>query len=79
MFKLSLGSFGAFPIFADLVHAVSRKRLMVERNGPKFGPWGKYLVYDGVLLTVRCSSSVRGHSVHFRFLLTLYMLYLGND
>ena len=27
-------------IFADLVHAVSRKRLIVERNGPKFGPRG---------------------------------------
>ena len=32
----SLGSFGAFLIFAGLVH-VSRKRLIVERNGPKFG------------------------------------------
>ncbi len=35
LFKFSLGSFGAFPIFDDLV---SRKRLVVEQNGPKFGP-----------------------------------------
>ncbi len=27
-----LGSFGALPIFADLVHVVSRKQLIVERN-----------------------------------------------
>ncbi len=40
MFEFSLGSFGAFPIFADLVH-VSWKRLIVERNGPKFGPKGQ--------------------------------------
>ncbi len=31
--KFSLGSFGAFLFFDDLV---SQKRLVVERNGPKF-------------------------------------------
>ena len=69
MFKVSLGSFDAFPIFGDLV---SRKRLIVERNGRKFGPRGPYKV----VLTVKCSRSVWGHSVHIRFLPTLYMLYL---
>ena len=34
-FKLSLGSFSAFPIFSNLV---SQKRLVVEQNGPKLGP-----------------------------------------
>ena len=42
MFKFSLGSFGAFQIFADLV---SRKRLIVERNGQNLDLRGKYLVY----------------------------------
>ena len=41
--KFSLGSFGAFPIFDDLVH-VYRKRLIVERNRAKCGLWGKFLV-----------------------------------
>ncbi len=36
VFKFSLGSFVAFPIFADPVYVVSRKRLIVEQNGPKF-------------------------------------------
>ncbi len=35
VFKFTLGSFGTFPFLDDLV---SRKRLVVERNGPKFGP-----------------------------------------
>ncbi len=38
--SFSMGSFGAFPIFADLVDVVSRKGLIVERNGRKFGPQG---------------------------------------
>ena len=37
VFKFSLGSFGAFPFFDDLV---SRKWLVVQQNGPKFGPVG---------------------------------------
>ncbi len=40
MSTFSFGSFGAFPVFADLVHVVSRKRLIVEPNGPNFGPQG---------------------------------------
>ena len=33
MLKFSLAPFsGAFPIFTDLVHVVSRKRLIVERT-----------------------------------------------
>ena len=43
VFKLSLGSFGAFPFFDDLV---SRKWLVVERNGAKFGPLGVYSTFD---------------------------------
>ena len=39
-----LGSFGAFPIFDNLV---SRKRLVVERNRVKFGLRGEYSVYTG--------------------------------
>ena len=36
---------------------------------------GKYLVYIDyrILLTVKCSSSVWGYSVHFLFLMTLYL------
>ncbi len=44
MVKVILGSFGAFPIFDN---RVSRKRLVVERNGEKFGPRGEYSVYTG--------------------------------
>ncbi len=51
MFQFSLGSFGVLLIFDDLV---SRKRLAVEQNGPKFVTLG-YLVYR-VLLTGKCSS-----------------------
>ncbi len=58
------------------------KPLVVQRNRPKFGPEGGtftvvYIMYR-VLLTVKCSSSVWCHSVHFQFSLILYMLYLGN-
>ena len=113
MFKFSVGSFGAFSIFDDLVF---RKRLVVERNGrnldlrgkslvyieyfcllsvqgqfrviqcisnfcqpcisktasrrakwTKFGHQGQVLSVYRVLLTVKCSRSAWGHSVHFRF------------
>ena len=66
MFKFSLGSFGAFPIFGDLVNVVSWKRLIAERHRPKFGPQ-QYLVQIRVPLTVKRSSSLWGHSVHLRF------------
>ena len=72
MLKFSLGSYSGFPIFADLVH-VSRKRLIVERNGAKFGPQVSISAYR-VLLTVKCSMSVGGYSVLFQFLTTLYLL-----
>ncbi len=54
--SVHLGSFGAFPIF--LVHVVSQKRLIVECNGPKFGPRGLLFSVYRVLLTDKCSSSV---------------------
>ena len=71
MFKFSLESLGAFPYFADRVDVVSRKRLIVEQNGPKFGPQGEVFCVYRVLLTVKYSSSVWGHSVHFHISLTL--------
>ena len=73
MFKFSLGSSGAFPIIDDLV---SHKRLVVEQNRPKIGPQAYVFSVYGVLLTVKCSNSVWGHSVHFRFLTILYMYLL---
>ena len=51
---------------SDFNDLVSRKRL--------------FSVYRVLLtLTVKCSILVWGHSVHFRFSPTLYMLYLGNE
>ena len=58
MFKFSLGSFGTFPIFADLVHVVSRKRLTVEQNGPNFGPLGEIFSVHRVILTVQVQFGV---------------------
>ncbi len=45
LFKFSLGSFRAFPIFADLDHVVSRKWLTVEGKDQNLGLMGKYHVY----------------------------------
>ena len=43
MFKTSLGSLGAFLSFGELI---SRKAVVVEQNGPKYGPIrGKFLVH----------------------------------
>ncbi len=44
MIKVILGSFSVFPIFEK---PVSRKRLVVERNGVKFGRRGEYSVCTG--------------------------------
>ncbi len=55
MFNFSLGLFCAFPIFADLVHVVSRQRAIGERNGPSFGPQGYAFSVYRVRLTVKCS------------------------
>ena len=52
MFNFSLGSFCAFQIFDDLV---SRKRLVVERNRPKFEPLGQVFSVCRVVLTVKCA------------------------
>ncbi len=68
MSNLSLGSFGAFPIFDGLM---SRIRLVVEQNGQNLdlkGTWSKYLVhikYIGLLriqvhfVVIRCISDFR--------------------
>ncbi len=54
MFKFSLGSFGAFPFFGELI---SRKLVFVEQKGQKIQPHRK--VFTGsacrVLLTVKFS------------------------
>ena len=62
-----LGSFGPFPIFADLVHIVISE--MANRRAKRTKLWvsGVSIKCIKVLLTVECSSSVWGHSVHFRF------------
>ena len=44
MFKFSVGSLGAFPIFDD---HVSRKGLVEERTDQNLGPRDKYTVYMG--------------------------------
>ncbi len=74
MFKFSLGSFSAFPIFTDLVHVVSRKRLIVEWNGPKFGSQGWVFSVYRVLLTVKSSKSSLGSFSAFPIFMTLYLL-----
>ena len=65
--------FGVICYFSDRVHVVSRKRLIIERNGPNLGLRGKYLVCIEYL-TVKCSSSVWGHSVHFYDLVSTFDL-----
>ena len=47
MFKVTLGSFGAFPISGDLVHVVSGKWLIVEETDQNLGLSGKHLVCTG--------------------------------
>ncbi len=73
MFKFSLESFDALPIFVDLVH-VSRKRLVVERNGPNFGPQGYVFDVYIVRLTVNCSSSVWGYFAYFRISASVHVV-----
>ena len=58
MFKFSLRSFGAFTIFGNLIHVVSRKRLIVERNGAKFRPQGQEFSVYGLLLKIQGHSDV---------------------
>ncbi len=70
MLEVILGSFSAFPFFNKLA---SQKQLVVERNGVKFGPWGWAFTVCRTLLTVKWLRAFWGHSVHFRFLTTLYL------
>ncbi len=58
-----------FPIFDNLV---SYKRLIVERNGLKFGPRVSFNIYR-VLLKVKFSNSLWCHSVHSHILTTFYL------
>ncbi len=61
--------------FRFLTTFVSQKRLVAERNGPKFVPEVYMHVFSvyRVILTVKCSSSVWGHSVHLSYSATLYL------
>ncbi len=70
MFKVTLRSYGAFPIFNNFV---PRKRLVVDWNGRTIGPLGQVFSVYRLFLTVKCSKSVWGHSVHFWFSTTLYL------
>ncbi len=64
MLNVILGSFGAFPIFENLV---SRKQLLIERNRVKFGPQGwEFSVYR-ILVKLNASDNSGGHSVYFWF------------
>ena len=67
---VQFGVIRCIPIFNDLL---SQKRLVLERNGPKFGPQRQLYSIPRVRLTVKCSCSVWGHLLHFRFLTTLYL------
>ena len=64
-----LRSFDAFSIFDNLV---SWKWLIVEQNGHKFWVRGVH----GICVTVKCSRSFVGHSVHFCFFPISTALYL---
>ncbi len=69
-----MGSFGACPIFCDIVHVVFQTWLIVEsETGLNLDLRGKSVVYIEYFLTVECSDSVWGHSVLFRFSPTLYI------
>ncbi len=54
--------FKVMPVFNS---DVSRKRLVIKRNGPKFGPPGS-LVYIGYIWSLNVQGQL-GHSVYFRF------------
>ncbi len=53
--KVSLRSFGAFPIFHSFV---SRNRVVVEEKGRKFGHRGQLFVVCRALFTVKSLRSV---------------------
>ena len=74
MVKVILGSFGAFPIFNNLV---SRKWLVVEQSRVEFEPRGEYSVYTGYFWQL----SACGHSRVSRFISDCrqpYALYIEN-
>ncbi len=66
--KVILGSFGAFPI---LEKPVSRKRLVIERNGVKFGHRRWVFSVYRILVKLNASFNSGGHSVYLRFSETL--------
>ncbi len=61
VFTISLRLFGAFPIFDSPVFG---KRLVVERNGCKFGSPGSVFSVYKVLLTVKFNSQTTIKSLY---------------
>ena len=61
--------FGAFAVFDNLVH-VSRKGLVIEQDGRKFGPQSRYLVYAGyfsqLIFKVICCISEKNETKKIR-------------
>ena len=49
----------------NLKCGIFQKRLIIERNGQKFGTWGTTVHICRVLLMPDSLSFVWGHSVHF--------------
>ncbi len=71
MFKFTLGSFRAFSIYGRPY--ISKTRVC-RAKWTKIGPQREVFCACRVLIIVMCSMSVWGHSVHFQFLATLYLL-----
>ncbi len=63
-------SFGAFSIFAP---PISRKAVVVERNGPNFQPQ-RCLVPAEYLSSLSDQGQFGGHSMYFQFVATLYLV-----
>ncbi len=74
MLKVIWGSFGAFPIFDSIV---SRKRLVIEQNGVKFGSRGLVFNVYWVLSTVKWLGSLWGHGVKFGPRGSVFSVYSG--
>ena len=76
MFKVILRSFGALQTFQIFDHLISRKRLLIERNGPKFGLWGKVISMYKVNLTIKVFNAIPRSfpNVTFRFSRIMYLV-----
>ncbi len=63
IFDLLVFNFGSFGALISK-WPITRKRLVVERNGVKWGSRGQLLHAYEVPLTFECSRSFGGHSAH---------------